>query len=441
MRKPLDNTSSSIDATPFKVEKLTSGFDADVTLPGSKSIALRQLAIAALCNGTTEIRGIPECDDSAAMLDCIAALGAQVTEYPEHITVTGPIDFSDRPVKLDARMSGASTRLLLGLAALRRGDTLIDGHESLRARTNKPLLQLLAAQGCSVTSNDGCLPVTISGPIQPAATMQIDGSLSSQYITALLIAAPGYNSESVQTIEITGELVSKPYIDITLNEMRKRGVQAEWIDERRLQVPPANYQAGKVSVEGDATAATYFAALATLHGSRITLTNLGRDSQQGDYGFLDVMEKLGASVERGTTTRITGPAQLSDLPSIDMQTMPDAALTLIAMATLLPKPIHITGLSSLHHKECDRLECPATELTAMGVTLSTQYFSIRIQPTDVKALKTPLLTTSHDHRIAMAFSLLGSFSGNLSVDDKNVVAKTYPNYWQDYARLKTGAAG
>ena len=435
MRTMSDTTNTSADAEPFKVEKLSSGFDTDITLPGSKSIALRQLAIAALCDGTTELRGIPACDDSAAMLDCIAALGAWVTKHPEHITVKGPIDFSDRTIKLDARMSGASTRLLIGLAALRSGNTLIDGHESLRARTNKPLLGLLEAQGCSVASDDGHLPVTIRGPIRPTTTLQIDGSLSSQYITALLIAAPGYSSGSTQTIEITGELVSKPYIDITLNEMHKRGVDAEWIDEHRLQVPPANYQDGSVSVEGDATAATYFAALATLHSSRITLTNLGRDSRQGDYGFLSVMETLGASVERDTTTRITGPAQVAELSNIDMQTMPDAALTLIAMATLLPEPIHIVGLSSLHHKECDRLECPAKELTDMGVALSTSYDSIRIQPTPVHKLKSHTLTTYHDHRMAMAFSLLGSFSGSLSIDDKRVVDKTYPNFWQDYERL------
>ena len=158
------------------------------------------------------------------------------------------------------------------LAAWRHTD---DGHESLRART-KPLLQL--------SQRVAPLPLTMAATsnnqrsYQTAATMQIDGSLSSQYITALLIAAPGYNSESVQTIEITGELVSKPYIDITLNEMRKRGVQAEWIDERRPQVPPQTTSESKR--RRDATAATYFCCISDPHGSRITLTNLGRDSQR-----------------------------------------------------------------------------------------------------------------------------------------------------------------
>lgn len=420
---------------PFQVKKLAAPFTAQITLPGSKSIALRQLAIAALCSGTTHLTGIPECDDTAAMLDCIQALGAKVEIAAAVTVVTGPIDLSDKTVQLNARMSGASTRLLIGLAALRPGETLIDGHPSLRARTNKPLLDLLSAQGCKVESDNGCLPASISGPMKTAEHLRIDGSLSSQYITALLIAAPGYLGTVRQVIEIQGELVSRPYIDITINEIRKRGVQVAWLDDQHLEITPGPYQAGSVTVEGDATAATYFAALATLHKSNVTLTNLGSNSCQGDYGFFGVMEQLGAVVTRGDNTHISGPQNLQPMRSIDMQAMPDAALTLIAMAPLLTTPIQITGLSSLHHKECDRLECPAKELALMGVELSTTEDSISISPANPTTLKPHTLTTYHDHRMAMAFSLLGSMSGTLEVDDKNVVDKTYPRYWEDYATL------
>jgi 3-phosphoshikimate 1-carboxyvinyltransferase len=147
------------------------------------------------------------------------------------------------------------------------------------------------------------------------------------------------------------------------------------------------------------------------------------------------MEKLGATVKRGKETRISGPEKILGLTTIDMQTMPDAALTLIAMAPLLAEPIEITGLSSLHHKECDRLECPAKELATMAVTLTTTEDSIRISPAEPTKIKPHTLTTYHDHRMAMAFSLLGSVTGTLKVDDKYVVNKTYPNFWQDYANL------
>ncbi len=426
---------------PFVVPRITRMVNnAHLTLPGSKSIALRQLAMAALARGTSTITGVPDCDDADAMLECIAALGADVSVDGKQILVTGPIDMH-KDIALDARMSGASTRLLIGIAALRSGRTSIDGHNSLRARTNAPLYEVLREQGCQVESATGGLPVTIAGPLQPAMVMGIDASLSSQYVTALLLCAPycSFDTDTnskTQRIHITGDLVSRPYIDITLNEMRKRGVRSQWVDEQTLEVEQGSYQAGQIQIEGDATAATYFAALATLHGGSLTLDNLGDSTVQGDYQFLSVMEQLGARVERNPNqTHIEGPSRLSAIEAIDMTTMPDAALTLIAMAPLLPATLTINGLSSLHHKECDRLECPATEFADMGINAHTTQDSIRIEPLGKQAMRPHTLRTYHDHRMAMAFSLLGSFSGTLGVDDKQVVAKTYPHYWSDYAAV------
>ena len=422
----------------FAITSLSRGFEASVTLPGSKSIALRQLAISALVDGVSRIKGIPACDDTEAMIDCLSALGVSIERAGNDVTVYGPMDFGDAPVSLNPRMSGASTRLLIALAALRSGVTRIDGHPSLRVRTNKPLFDVLSRHGCDIRSEDGKLPAEIRGPIQVERALEIDGSLSSQYITALMLIAPSLarrQGREEQLIQITGDLVSRPYLEITRNEMRKRQVQGKWIDSATLVIPSTVYQAGEYLVEGDASAASYFLALATLHGGTITLTNLDATSVQGDYGFCDVMEALGSAVERQGRTRITGPESLTPLSTIDMQEMPDVALTLIAMAPMLPAPIEITGLQSLHHKECDRLECPAQELKAMGVDLTTTYNAITIEPLNHREPKAHRLTTYHDHRMAMAFSTLGSVFGNLTVDDKHVVNKTYPSFWDDYARL------
>ncbi|XOV81488.1 MAG: 3-phosphoshikimate 1-carboxyvinyltransferase [bacterium] len=426
---------------PFIIPQISGiAQDAQLRLPGSKSIALRQLAMAALATGTSTLLGVPECDDAEAMLECIAALGADVDKRPDRIVVTGPIDL-DRDISLNARMSGASTRLLIGMAALRRGQTTIDGHSSLRARTNAPLYEVLRQQGCAVDAATPGLPVTLRGPMHPAPVIYIDASLSSQYVTALLLAAPYCVPATSDAghrlrIEIAGELVSRPYIDITLNEMKKRGIHSDWVNRHTLEVERGAYQAGEIQIEGDATAATYFAALATLHGGSLTLSNLGHSTVQGDYQFFTVMEQLGAHVERHSErTRITGPATLAAIHAIDMTTMPDAALTLIAMAPLLPETLTITGLSSLHHKECDRLECPATEFKDLGIRAVTTADSIEIEPLADKTMTRHTLRTYHDHRMAMAFSLLGSVSGTLAVDDKNVVAKTYPHYWSDYAAV------
>lgn len=413
------------------VAKITEPFDIAIDLPGSKSIALRQLAMCALTNETTTLHGIPACDDTEAMLDCLEQLGLQITRQGKAIVVKGPMTRSE-DVVLNARMSGASTRLLIGLASLRSGTTHIDGHRSLQARTNGPLLETLADLGCSVVSPDhGGLPVAIKGGLNPHRSLQINGSLSSQYITALLIVLPLLGQDTL--VEITGDLVSKPYIDITINEMAKRGAHAIWRDTNIIEVSAGSYRGGQHQVEGDATAATYVSGLATLHRSRVRLNNLGYATHQGDYQFLSILEKLGASVQREPAfTHIQGPDKLSRLGSIDMTEMPDAALTLIAMAPLLPGETRITGLSSLHHKECDRLECPAREMLAMGIALTTQHDSFTTHTVLPEAIKPHRLSTYHDHRMAMAFSLLGSMTGTVTIDDERVVDKTYPAFWNDY---------
>lgn len=419
---------------PYLIPPVTNTVEGEITLPGSKSIALRQLAMAALSKGATRISGIPPCDDTDAMLDCIRALGLSVSTSATEVVIEGTMDRTS-DVRLDARMSGASTRLLIGLAALRSGTTYIDGHPSLRVRTNAPLFNVLKEHGCNIISADGGLPATIKGPIVPPETLTIDGSLSSQYITALLVAAP-YFANGHQRISITGSLVSKPYIDITLNEMAKRGVDASWQSASVLQVPAGDYLPGDAVVEGDATAASYFAALATLHGGDVTLSNLGANTRQGDYQFMEIMQQLGARVERtDNTTRVVGPEQMRPLAEIDMNPMPDAALTLITLAPLLPGGGYITGLSSLHHKECDRLECPAAQYRLLGIEAVTSDASINVRQTAPEQIRPHILETYHDHRMAMAFSIIGSVTGTLTVDDAEVVNKTYPNYWRDYRSL------
>lgn len=423
----------------FLIPKLSPGFEATVTLPGSKSIALRQLAIAALVEGTSHITGIPKCDDTDAMIDCLRALGVAIDEDTSGTCITGPMDFGSGHVELNSRMSGASTRLLIALAALRNGSTRIDGHESLRVRTNAPLFEVLRDKGCDVTSDAGTLPAVIHGGLTSNGPLHIDGSLSSQYITALTVIAPilaRRQALPTQRIHIEGDLVSRPYIDITLNEMGKRSVVGKWVDDTVLSLPAADYLPGEFVIEGDASAASYFLALATLHAGRVTLTNLDETTVQGDYLFCNVMESLGSSIERHSQTHITGPQKLLPLRRIDMQEMPDVALTLIAMSPLLAEPIEITGLQSLHYKECDRLECPAKEMRAMGIELNTTYDSIIVSPLGKYVPKIHTLNTYHDHRMAMAFATLASAYGTLTIDDKAVVNKTYPAFWDDYQRLQ-----
>ena len=420
----------------YLIPKITKPFDVAIELPGSKSIALRQMAMCAMSVGKSVLHGIPICDDSLAMATCLEKLGLSINFTDTVIKITGPMNLTD-PVTLDARMSGASARLLIALAALRSGVTHIDGHKSLRARTNQPLLDVLEKAGCKIESSNGHLPLSIEGPIKPVPELIIDGSISSQYVTALLIISVGLDSPITDQIVIEGELVSKPYIDITLNEMQKRGVHANWRTDRTIKIDrQASYQANTIQVEGDATAATYAASLACLHEGKVAFTNLGDCSVQGDYQYHEILRDLGAKVfSTESSTTIEGPKRLEIPAPIDMKNMPDAALTLIALAPLLGGKMTISGLSSLHHKECDRLECPAAEMSKMGIAVETTHETITIQPVAPSKIKEVTLSTYHDHRMAMAFSLIGSVTGRLTIDDQNVVNKTYPSFWDDYQKL------
>jgi 3-phosphoshikimate 1-carboxyvinyltransferase len=332
---------------------------------------------------------------------------------------------------------------MLAIAALRPDETVIDGHISMQKRPNKDLVDALRTLGATLQSTgDGYLPTTVTGTRRLRGPARVPGNISSQYLTSLLTIAPLI--EGGLTIEVQGELTSKPYVDLTLDEMRKFGVCVENQNYARLVVAPQQYQAGTISVEGDASAASYFAALATLHGARITLANLGAATRQGDYAFFGLCEKLGARVQRehGRTT-IWGPASLEgafDGP-VDMTAMPDVAPTLMMLAPFLSKPTRITGLATLRVKECDRIAAPTRELRKLGVTVEEGPDYMVIEPLSAAArFRTECVDveTYHDHRIAMSFGVLGSRLPGLRILDPGCVAKTYPNYWRDW-NLARGA--
>ena len=418
-------------------------FDFTTALPGSKSLTLRDCAIAALASGTSTIRFPGEADDYWRMKDCLRRLGIAVDDSREdEVRVVGRGgEFASGPVTLDVGQSAVTARLMLAFAALRPDVTVVDGHISMRKRPNKDLVDALGALGANLEStDDGHLPTSVRGRRDLRGPVRVPGTISSQYLTSLLTIAP----LSGLTIEVHGELTSKPYVDLTLDEMSKFGVHVRNDRYRTLVVPQQRYQAGSIDVEGDASAASYFAALATLHGASITLANLGSGTRQGDYGFLGLCEKLGARVTRNVgSTLIEGPRRLDaafDGP-VDMTSMPDVAPTLMMMAPFLKRSTHITGLATLRVKECDRIAAPTRELRKLGVTVEEGPDWMRIEPLPESRGAAPAVApekvdieTYHDHRIAMCFGVLGSLLPGLRILDPGCVAKTYPNYWRDWQR-------
>jgi 3-phosphoshikimate 1-carboxyvinyltransferase len=421
-------------------------FHLETPLPGSKSLTLRDCAIAALADGMSTIRYPGECDDYWRMKDCLRRLGIAVDDSIDDVVrITGRNgEFVVGPVNLDAGQSAVTTRLLLAMAALRPDPTTIDGHISMRNRPNKALVDALASLGAQLEStNDGHLPTLVTGTRHLRGPVRVPSNISSQYLTSLLIIAPLLESGLV--IEVEGELTSKPYVDLTLDEMAKFGVRAVNHDYRRLTVAPQLYRASDIDVEGDASAASYFAALATLHGAHITLSNLGTRTRQGDYAFFGLCEKLGARVERtATNTVIEGPRAFTGGfdGDVDMTSMPDVAPTLMMLAPFLSRATRITGLATLRVKECDRIAAPTRELRKLGVTVEEGADYMVIEPlghgeVTRRAHSIPTMVeieTYHDHRIAMSFGVLGSRLPGLRILDPGCVAKTYPNFWKDWQR-------
>ncbi len=403
-------------------------FEYELALPGSKSIALRQLLISALASEDSTLVGLPPCDDVDAMLDCLQRLGTKFNgSLTDGLHVSPSLNVQD-DIALDARQSGVSLRLLLGAAALRQGVTRFTGSESLSNRPNGALLNAISELGCSVTSNDGKLPITISSAPTNNASTSLDSTLSSQYLSALLIVGPRFPDGL--RIELLDDVASAQYVAGTIGEIEKRGVAVDQhMSNKVFQIKPQTYKGGFANVEGDASAATYHMALATLHGGTVKLTNVGRKSWQPDYGFVAVCEQLGAKVDQQDfSTTIQGPKTLQSIESIDMSKMPDAAPTLMAIAPYLSEPIRISGLSTLRHKECDRIACPALELSRAGIKVEEGSDQLTIWPGTPKPTT---FDTYDDHRMAMSFAVLASKTNGCRINDPLCVNKTYTNFWRD----------
>ena len=428
----------------MKINTIRNNINHNIVLPGSKSITLRNLVLASLAEGTTEIDAPCDCDDTRELVDCLVELGIviQTSDDYRRMTVEGRGGrFAEGPVSLELGLSGTSARFLIALAALRTGETRLAGRGSLNVRPNAPLLDALEQMGGATESADGgCLPVIIRGPARFSRSVGMKGDVSSQFFSALLQIAPVLPGGL--EIQVEGELVSKPYIDITLNEMRTFGVDVENDDYRLFRVAPQRYRSGPRSVEGDASAGSYFAALALMHGGKVVIENLGSGSRQGDIRFLSICDSLGANVRMDEKkTVVEGPEDGRIQPAtseIECGDIPDAALTLIALSPLIPCTTRITGIGTLKQKECDRIECPAAELRKIGVAVKTGPDFIEVgelRPGALNAKEAINVETYHDHRMAMSFAVLGTRLGNLNILDPEVVGKTYPRFWDDLARL------
>ena len=407
-----------------------------IKLPGSKSITNRVLLMAALGTGVTKLIDPLRSEDTDQMINALIKLGVSVEEVNNDkkiIEIKGAEhNFPNKNTNLFLGNSGTTFRPLAAVLAMMRGDYYLSGIERMHERPIKDLVDALEQMGSSIRyeQNHGYPPITINNSsIEISEPIQIKGDISSQYLTALLIAGPISNNEF--NIEVIGDLISKPYIDITLKLLTKFNIFYNNDNWRLFSLKKDSVYRNptKIFVEGDASSASYFFAAASLSGS-IEIKGVTKDSIQGDLKFLDIISKMGAKIEyKSDSIQVTKASGLKGL-EIDCVEIPDAAMTLAIMAVFADKPTKLKNIGSWRVKETDRILAMDNELTKMGVEVLTTHDSMTIFPQ--KQLNDNIsIKTYNDHRIAMCFSLFCLKNLNITIQDPNCVNKTYPDYFKD----------
>ena len=409
----------------------------EVNVPGSKSLSNRALLLAALAEGETELTNLLDSEDIEHMLNALTKLGInyRLSEDKTQCVVQGNGGAFNvaEPLELFLGNAGTAMRPLCAALAASNVDTVLTGEPRMEERPIGDLVDALREADADVTylKNEGFPPLQIKGKTLNGGEMSVDGSVSSQFLTALLMAAPLFSGDV--TIRIKGELVSKPYIDITLDTMAKFGVTVKNDNYQTFTISgDAKYIApGKFMVEGDASSASYFLAAGAIKGGTVRVTGIGQNSIQGDIRFADVLEAMGATVVwHDEYIEVTG-APLKGV-NMDMNHIPDAAMTIATTALFAEGPTTMTNIYNWRVKETDRLAAMATELQKLGAKVEEGHDYIKVWPTD--SLKHAEIDTYNDHRIAMCFSLVALSDTPVTINDPGCTRKTFPDY---FTRFKT----
>ncbi len=405
--------------------------DGEVQIPGSKSLSNRILLLAALAEGSTRITNLLDSDDVRHMLTALKQLGVdyQLSDDRLSCTVHGiGGSFASTGAELFLGNAGTAMRPLTAALCLGQGEFLLTGEPRMYERPILDLVDALRALGADISylKDEGYPPLKIKAKGLQGGQVRIRGNISSQFLTALLMVAPLAQDDLV--IEMDGELVSKPYIDITLHAMRSFGVEVENDNYQRFHIKGRQqYRApGEIMVEGDASSASYFLAAAAIAGGTIRVHGVGSDSVQGDRLFADVLEQMGARVTWGPTWIEVTRGELKGV-DLDMNHIPDAAMTIGTTALFAQGPTAIRNIYNWRVKETDRLSAMATELRKVGATVVEGEDFIEITPP--AQLTEAAIDTYDDHRMAMCFSLVALSDTPVTINDPGCTAKTFPQYF------------
>ncbi len=407
-----------------------------VRLPGSKSISNRVLLLAALAQGTTELTGLLDADDTRVMIDALRALGIAVDAGDGVVRVNG-CDGAIPNKRADLFLGNAGTamRPLAAMLAWAGGHYTLDGVARMRERPIGNLVDALNALGARVGYGGaaGYPPLHIA-PAQAIAndTVQIRGDTSSQFVSSLLMAAPLIAPAHGLAIEVPGALISQPYVTMTLKLMARFGVEVQH-DGQRFKVPCGRYaSAGRLAVEGDASGASYFLGLGAVAGGPVRVDGVGRNSVQGDVAFTELVRAMGATVEIGDDWITCSGAPLHAV-DYDCTAIPDAAMTAAVLAGFAQGRTRLTGIGSWRVKETDRIAAMATELRKLGAKVEEGADWLAVQ--GPVAWRPASIDTYDDHRIAMCFSLAAAGGVPVTINDPGCVAKTFPDYFTCFGAL------
>jgi len=406
--------------------------DGEVNLPGSKSLSNRALLLAAFAEGTTKITNLLKSDDTKHMLNALKQLGIKYTlnsDMTECIVVGngGPIN-SEKTEELFLGNAGTAMRPLCAALSLGKGSYILTGEPRMKERPIGHLVDALRQAGASITyiENDGYPPVKIDSNGLIGGEVKIDGEISSQFLTALLLASPMAKNDMI--ISIKGELVSKPYIDITLHIMKSFGVDVINDNYEKFIIKGnQTYKAIETfMVEGDASSASYFLAAAAIKGGCVKVTGIGKNSVQGDVAFANVLEKMGAKVEWGDEYVSVCRGELKAI-DMDFNHIPDAAMTIATTALFVKGTTTLRNIYNWRVKETDRLYAMATELRKVGAIVEEGEDYLKV--TAPEKLTHASIDTYDDHRMAMCFSLLALDPASVTINEPECTSKTFPKYF------------
>jgi len=422
-----------LDLSPLKSAQGT------VRLPGSKSISNRTLLLAALAEGTTDIRDLLASDDTDRMLEALKLLGVAIEKTGERdYRVAGaPQGFANKDADLFLGNAGTAFRPLTAALALAGGHYKLSGVPRMHERPIGDLVDGLRQLGADITylANEGFPPLDIKpAQIRAGGVVRVKGSVSSQFLTALLMALPTTGVETI--VEVIGELISKPYIEITLRLMAQFGVDVKREGWQRFIIPGGKRYVSPrtVFVEGDASSASYFLAAGAIGGGPVRVEGVGRNSIQGDVAFAQSLEAIGAQITMGENwVEAKAPAN-GKLRAFDMDFnhIPDAAMTLAVAALFCDGPCRLTNIASWRVKETDRIAAMATELRKVGATVEEGEDWLRVTPPE-QLMPNASIDTYDDHRMAMCFSLVALGGVPVRINDPKCTAKTFPEYFDVFA--------